>query len=362
VKRTLIETAVVLGVCVAAVFSLEGGASMLLFARDYVRTTAPSPLVRPRTVLDTLVGWRNEPNANRADVWGKGIALHTDAHGFRATAATPAAGPTTIVCSGDSYAFGVGVADEDTWCARLQQTLNGARTVNFGQDGYGVDQSFLLYQREAAAVPHAIHLFALTNPALERATSSDDAGWPRPLLSLMDGRLTRQNVPVPAPSAREYTSAARGRKVADLRVMQLVRRLTGSDPNAERSARVEQMRPAFQRMLAELQTTDRAVGTKLIAVYLPTAADTRGLDDRRAWLADAAKQLGIGFVDLTPGVRAMRKDSLDALYFARWSPVQPAGAIGQYSKVGHAWVARTLAEQLGPMLSMTPEATNVIRR
>jgi hypothetical protein len=352
VKRTLIEIAVVIGVCLAAVLSLEGGASTVLFVRDYLATSAPSPLVRPRTVRDTLVGWRNEPNAKRPDAWGKGIALHTDERGFRMSDRLSTAG-TTVACSGDSYTFGVGVGDSDTWCARLQQTLNGARTVNLGQDGFGVDQSFLLYEREAAATPHAIHLFAITSPALERATATDDASWPKPKLAMRDGQLARENVPVPAPNAGAFVRAARSRQRADLRVVQLLRR-SGSDGSQERGGLVDEMRPVFERMLGSLKSDQQSAGTKLIAVYLPTNADLRGLDDRRGWLANAAKQQQIEFVDLTPALRAMRKDSLDAIFFARWSPIQPAGAMGQYSKVGHQWVARQLAQQLAPLVR-TPQ-------
>jgi hypothetical protein len=85
-----------------------------------------------------------------------------------------------------------------------------------------------------------------------------------------------------------------------------------------------------------------------VLAYLPTRQDlARGpLDDRRRRLASFAKDRGIPFVDLTSSLRAMRKDSSDIAFLPGIDAATPADLNGQYSNLGHAWVARSLAIQL----------------
>jgi len=110
--------------------------------------------------------------------------------------------------------------------------------------------------------------------------------------------------------------------------------------------------PVVEQMVANLQAVHQAAGTRMLVVYLPMQreiADSTG-DERRTWLAGAAKRHGVAFVDLTPTLRAMGRDSSDVAYFARWSPVQPPGATAQKTPAGHAWVARTLAAHVAALI------------
>jgi hypothetical protein len=362
VRSAIGDTVVAVVLTLAAILVLEGGASAVLFLGALGDTRAPTPLQRARTVPDTLLGWRNERSASRPDAYGKGIGLYTAVNGYRrqTTSDTVAgvAGPATIACSGDSYTLGAGVNGDQTWCALLERALPGTRTINMGQESYGLDQTYLLYRSEGARTPHGLQILAVTNTALERLASGDDAGWPKPKLRIENGALATDGVPVSPPTPGGYRRTAIGRLVGDLRVVQALRRTPSFDPSVERARAVDAHRPIVERLVAELQAAHRAAGSRLLLVYLPAQREIADstLDERRGWLAGAAKRVGVDFVDLTPPLRAMGRDSSDVAYFARWSPVQPSGANGQLTTFGHAWVAQMLAGRVAPAVAQSAPA------
>jgi hypothetical protein len=53
---------------------------------------------------------------------------------------------------GDSFTFGLEVRYEDTWPRQLERLLGPEfQVLNFGVDGYGVDQAYLRYRRDGLA-------------------------------------------------------------------------------------------------------------------------------------------------------------------------------------------------------------------
>ncbi len=85
-----------------------------------------------------------EPNARGIY---KGVLVRTDAQGFRGRRFTRNAAPgvVRIVVTGDSYTFGDGVAEEDTYASQLGGLLDGARpgvrhqVVNAGLSGAPIE-------------------------------------------------------------------------------------------------------------------------------------------------------------------------------------------------------------------------------
>src|SRR5262249_54320835 len=135
---------------------LEGLSSVTLLVRDY-STRLPSetmiPNQFPHVVYDPELGWSNLPNADCAetDLFPKSARVTTEAHGFRSKTSYPDAVPPgkfRVLCSGDSFTFGMGVETDATWCAQLEQLAgHGVETVNLGVKGYGLDQEFLRFRR-----------------------------------------------------------------------------------------------------------------------------------------------------------------------------------------------------------------------
>src|SRR6476646_6159520 len=88
IKSVVIGIGAVGAVFSALVIALEGGASLLLFARDYASAKAPRGAERATVVHDTLLGWISRPSSTSPDEYGSGIALTFDALGVRGSGDT----------------------------------------------------------------------------------------------------------------------------------------------------------------------------------------------------------------------------------------------------------------------------------
>jgi len=95
-------------------------------------------------------------------------AANIDAAGFRRTAGQPAGQDALqLFALGDSFTFGMGVADDQTWPAQLESRLNAdgadaVRVINGGTISYGVFQEYDLFAERGlptrpAAVIHALY-------------------------------------------------------------------------------------------------------------------------------------------------------------------------------------------------------------
>ena len=119
---------------------LEGLASFWLSFRDRPRVLWATG--RKRSSYDADLGWINRPNTYIPDMYGPGRYLKINSQGFRNDhefAPVVAKGRLRVVCSGDSFAFGEGVANDKTWCEVLGQLDPRLEPLNLGQTGYGID-------------------------------------------------------------------------------------------------------------------------------------------------------------------------------------------------------------------------------
>ena len=97
------------------------------------------------TVLDASLGWRMKP-LYKAD------GVNHNSVGFRGKREYgPVATRPRIIMIGDSYTYGLGVRDEETSSTQLEQLLD-AEVVNAGVNGYGTDQSLLMWELEGKKV------------------------------------------------------------------------------------------------------------------------------------------------------------------------------------------------------------------
>ena len=70
-------------------------------------------------------------------------------------------GKTRIALVGDSFTFGEDVTYEETWGYFLEKELGSQfQVLNFGVAGYGVDQSFLRYEKDVRKWKPKIVIFA----------------------------------------------------------------------------------------------------------------------------------------------------------------------------------------------------------
>jgi lysophospholipase L1-like esterase len=126
------------------------------------------------------------------DVFSYGAPARIDHRGFRVSHSTPAPGPgtPTILALGDSFTFGLGVRDAETWPSQLQQRLvasgtTAAAVVNAGTISYGVFQERDLLVSEGLdlaprVVVHALYWNDFMNagpPAADAGAVLDENGY-----------------------------------------------------------------------------------------------------------------------------------------------------------------------------------------
>jgi hypothetical protein len=196
---------------VFAVDSLQGPtfAGTLLLPRSWEKLAArnrailqKSAVREPFLVFDNTLGWTNGPSRKSADY---NIAFETmylarmrarfpldstlqrranldpqddsiylsSAEGLRSPRAglSYASLPTRrrIALIGDSFTFGLEVRFEDTWGHKLEQALGPAfQVLNFGVDGYGVDQAYLRYNRDVTTWRPEVVILSIIDDDLRR--------------------------------------------------------------------------------------------------------------------------------------------------------------------------------------------------
>jgi lysophospholipase L1-like esterase len=259
----------------------------------------------------------------------------TDEHGFRNRAPWPPRAEIVVV--GDSMAFGYGVEDDETWTALLEDRLPRARIVNLGLVGAAPQQYLRLYDAFGQELQPALVLFCLF-PGNDLAEAelfdrwvqdgskgnyylrrfSENGGEERlDLRGLLEQsylvnflRDVRQHARSQL-GGRTITFADRGR-------LQLVPALYD---NLDR--RTDPDHPAFRMTLDAVEQT-RALaeqnGSAFLVLLVPTKEEVYlPLLDQEpppltAPFAAQFDDLGIPYLDLTPGLRASARQG-ERLFF-----------------------------------------------
>ncbi len=114
--------------------------------------------------VDEELGWSMKPGY-RGFAWDKSYVTTNDL-GLRSAEVPSSKGNEFRVLSlGESSTFGIGVADDQTYSARLEKILNGAgparpvRVINAGVSGYSSTQSLLYLERRGLALRPDMVLF-----------------------------------------------------------------------------------------------------------------------------------------------------------------------------------------------------------
>ena len=159
-------------------------------------------------VADELLGWTvGASRTGRDGLYASSVEGIRSARPGAAYAAERR--PRRVALVGDSFTFGLEVPFEDSWGERLRQRLGpGVQVLNFGVDGYGVDQTYLRYLRDVRPWRPDLVIFGFINHDLYRSMavyafmSFPEWGIPfgKPRFVLESGRLELRNTPVPAPA------------------------------------------------------------------------------------------------------------------------------------------------------------------
>jgi len=338
---------VVLVLCVVEGLASLARVSALLVSR------AEAPLAeRSHTEYDPELGWVNRPKLSLPDLYGPGASLHTNAQRFRGERDVPRAAPpgrVRAICSGDSFALGYGVDDDATWCHQLETLEPRLATVNMGQGGYGVDQSYLWFRRDGAALEHQVHLFSFIFEDFARMGVTSFFGYDKPRLRLDGDTLVVDNVPVPRTAHWMPWLARNAHFAGELRSIQILRGIgrrfgVGAPDVRAANADIPQLAAA---VFAELAKLHRDAGRRLVLVYLPMQEEHR--DDAtaklRAFIAGEAKRQGVPFLDGVTALREVAPNDVPALFLADAATQYPSAA-GHYTVRGNRWIAQWLLDSL----------------
>ncbi|MBM3975479.1 MAG: hypothetical protein FJ299_00640 [Planctomycetes bacterium] len=293
---------------------------------------------------DPDLGWMNKPNWRAPNVYGPGIDLNTNSQRLRGTrehALGKPAGTYRVLCLGDSFTMGYGVADDESYPARLEQACPGLEAICMGLGGFGLDQAYLWYRRDGVKFEIDTLLVAVIDGdfyrmvALEKATES-----PKPQLELHEGRLVVTNVPVPNYFVRPETFSG---GMSLWKASALYRWISGrskpaSAPAAPVAFRDMPFAPLARAVFEQLRDLSRERGQRLVVVYLPVRNEAvigrTPLCDE--WLAPMLRELGIDLVELIPDFKALTPGRLNTHYLAD----------GHYSELGNTLAAAVLLREL----------------
>jgi hypothetical protein len=330
---------------IVAFLLIEGATSTVLSVyRIWTRSTPIMP-ERVHTRYDPELGWVSIPNLSIPNLYGPGVYLRTNSRGFRNNRdfdSGVAPGKVRIVCSGDSFALGVGVDNDHVWCEVLAGLDPRLETVNMGQGGYGVDQAYLWYLRDGVKIDHQIHLFTFITDDFIRMQFTEFSGYPKPRLKLRDGRLEVENVPVPRRAFLAPWLAQNGWLLRELRSLDLPLRalhhlLPSLDGRRYSWVEMDEVSRVALKVFNSLAELHKKSDTVLVLVYLPVREGSEDLELATWWRhllqAETAKR-NVPFLDLYDAFQNVPRDK-------RREMVK-----GHYTSEGHQYLARMLWSEL----------------
>jgi hypothetical protein len=291
------------------------------------------------------------PDTRLENFYGPGRNLTINGQGARAQrayAASPPAGKHRAICAGDAFTFGPGVDDQATWCAQLEQMEPRLETVNLGQAGYGLDQSFLRVRREAEQYHYDVLLFAFVRDDFARMERDSFHHYAKPFLRVSpDGALDVRNVPVPNNGERMPWLVRNESIFERLRIVELVRpAIRALRPRKVSELTAGELADLSGKVFEELARITAQRRAVLVLINLPTFADYENPGELwRERLAREARKREIPFIDLVEDLRELARSDAAALYepseaSARRSSETP------YSEAGNAWAAEAIHDHL----------------
>lgn len=317
---------------------------------------------------DGQLGWRLSPNwQGRHRHYDFNVRYSTNAFGFRGDFDTPPGpGGHRYAVVGDSFTFGLGVNDGETFVSRLNTLSEGRdRYLNFGVPGYSTDQEYLLLRRRVFDFsPHGVMLVTYLGNDLfdNQLTYPLQALHAKPYFALANGRLILKNVPVPLAAkpavlmqqnlrrvvlGEEPVSLAR--RLEGLEIVRLVRRgILGDSQRRDLFARFQsRFGPAlrlYEALLIRIRSVCRAHGVGLVVVLMPGqsfverpgSVSAQFQDYFRAQILRMAARLGIEAIDVAQLLRDHAGGK--ALFYPHEGHLTGAGNLAVAEIIKVTWV------------------------
>ncbi len=268
---------------------------------------------------DPALGWKLPPGTVTPETSDEySVTYGSNRQGFRSGRDFALDAPgRRIALLGDSYTFGSGVEDDETFCAVLETMLDDTWCDNFGIGAYGIDQMWLALRHVALPLEPDAVVLSFIRYDLDRSLSSyrQDHVWRwKPAFRLSAGEL----VPM---TLENRPGAARRCLHQRSRLHRMWRKLENS---LSRRYAIGARWRLNRAIFAAIRDDCKRAGVPLIVVHIPINR-RKPVPVFERELAD----LGIDYLDLTPRLPA----GADALYYPRDR---------HFNAAGHRFAARAI--------------------
>lgn len=307
---------------------------------------------------DPVLGWRLQANwEGKHKNYDFSARYVIDGRGFRADTSWSQRSPTRPLTAvvGDSFVFGFGVNDDQTFVHRLDQAAPGGMAfANFAVPGFSTDQEALLLEREIIPLhPRRILLIVyLGNDLLDNPRSSPlQVKSAKPYFEVPPvGGLVLRNTPVPlrdgpAPAPEGLTQAVLGpdpaawplrtRLEQRFEVFRLVNQVLGAEevPDSFFSSRFAPAVRLFDQILARIRHDCVEAGVELVIgtlagrsyVELPGSLSAQYQEYFRTEVVRTAQRQDLRVIDIAAGLRARADSTSQPWYFPNDGHLTAAG-------------------------------------
>jgi len=336
---------------------------------ESLRTYENSPSIVVRR--DEEVGWSPKPGSSNelASYNSDGIRVGDHQTVF---SPKPAIGVLRIALFGDSFTHGAEVRFSETWGRFLEEDLESAgsqvEVLNFGVNGYGMDQAFLRWKKDGVKFSPDIVVMGLQlenlgrNVNIIRALYNPRSAAPfsKPRFRLNDGQLELFNQPAVPPSniiqrmvdidsweLMEYEGAYDSRNYVErfwqkskfvTYLLELARR-TWEDRKSEADAVVKEAELALA-IIRSFSESAKASDARFFVVHLPKRGEIETVLSGDVQIGEGL--LGIiaskhEYIETMPGMlEYLSMSSIDSLFMPK----------EHYSINGNRVVAEAIVERL----------------
>ena len=160
----------------------------------------------PDLIAEPLTGWKMRPN--RAFIWNREFqdqVYKANSQGFRSDHEfDPADTRYRIALVGDSYTWGSGAANDQTFATLLEKDSPDRVAWNFGMPGFGVDQVWLSARHQALPLKPDLLVVGLVNADFERSQIPLREGFNKPTFKLEQGQLVLRAAERPPNALIQY--------------------------------------------------------------------------------------------------------------------------------------------------------------
>jgi lysophospholipase L1-like esterase len=301
-------------------------------------------------------GWANKPSTTA--VYGEAefhFDVNHNALGFRGPEVEPEKTPgrLRVLVLGDSFTYGIGVADDESFSARLAALDPRFEVLNTGVNGYGTAQELLLLRDQGLALrPDVVVVMFFWNDVgnnyvrkFPRFALQDGALiWPEPMIVEKKSSAPKRRAWLRHSYAYRFVSDRL--KIVGYRL----KLLFGIPLETTDFVRGTDREAAWQltgALLREIRDQAATVDARMLLVVMPdqvqieTGVTVLGLVPEQYQVQERVRAisepLGIPFVDLIPALREEFARTGEPLYYPKDRHIKAPG---------HAVVARALQAEL----------------